>query len=191
MLACRNYMPMRLRFREDRTTQAAGRLLRKAGGRLPHISLIKLLYLADRRALLELGRPISFDRYASLPHGPVLSRTLDLISSEPLPEEPSYWRDYISAPDNYEVELVRETPNDQLSPAEEAILDAVFAEFGGMTRWELVRFAHTLPEWRDPQGSSTPIPMKSVLLHQGVSEEDAEAILGDLAAASYAERILG
>jgi len=182
---------MGLRFHEVKTTQAAGRLLKSAGGRLPHISLIKLLYLADRRSLFEHGRPISFDRYASMPNGPVLSRTLDLISSEPLPGEPFYWREYISPPKNYEVRLVKVVPNDQLSPADEAILDAVFAEFGHWDRWDLVKYTHDLPEYEDPEGSSSPIQVRSILLRQGISEEDASAIEEGLEAEGLAERLLG
>src|SRR5438876_12443906 len=114
-----------LKFREDRTTQAAARLLKRRGGRMPYLSLIKLLYLADRKALLELGRPISYDLFVSMPHGPVLSRTLDLITGEPDPKDPSYWRKYISGPENYHVRLLSEAPNDRLSTAEETILDRV------------------------------------------------------------------
>src|SRR5450756_2974830 len=52
-----------LRFREERTTQAAAYLLRLRGGRMSYMKLIKLIYFADRRALLELVRPITFDQW--------------------------------------------------------------------------------------------------------------------------------
>jgi len=171
-----------LRFREEKTTQAAARFLRAKGGRMPYISLLKLLYFADRRALAELGRPISHDLFVSMPHGPVLSRTLDLITAEPDRGPASYWRQYISEPENYDVRLLRDAPNDQLSQAEEAILDAVFREVGHLSRWQLVERSHQLPEWRDPQGSSVPIDLLSILMEQGVTREDAEAIVGDLVA---------
>ena len=98
---------------------------------MSYMKLLKLLYLADRQALLELGRPITFDRFVAMPHGPVLSRTCDLITSEPDPLGPTYWGRYISAPSNYEVGLLGEVPNDQLSPAEEAILDSVGVALAG------------------------------------------------------------
>jgi uncharacterized phage-associated protein len=49
------------------------------------LKLIKLMYLADRRALLEQGRSITFDRYVSMDHGAVLSQTYNLIVSEEAP----------------------------------------------------------------------------------------------------------
>ena len=183
-------MPV-LRFREDKATQAAARFLKLRGGRMSYLKLMKLMYLADRQALLRLGRPISFDSYVSMDNGRVLSRTLDLITSEPDPEKQSYWGEYISAPNDYCVELRSEAPADQLSPAEEAIIAEVFGQFGRMNRWDLVRHTHTLPEFRDPGSSSVPIELAEILRSGGYSDEDIEAIVGALSAEAYIERLAG
>lgn len=62
----------------------------------------------------------------SLPHGPVLSFTLNKINAEPDPEGGSYWHEYISERQDNEVSLlVDRVPNDQLSPAEERFLDDI------------------------------------------------------------------
>ncbi len=177
-----------MRYREDRTTQAAARLLRQHDNQMPYLKLLKLLYLADRKALAELGRPISFDYFVSMPQGPVLSRTYDLmVGEQPDASRPSYWRQYISEPEGYNVGLIRETPNDQLSPAEESILDQVFAEYGRWDRWRLVAYTHTLPEYQDSKGSSLPIELRDILMAQNVTEEDAEAVEAALAAESAAD----
>lgn len=39
-------------------------------------------------------------------HGPVLSQTYDLMVAEEQPNTRSYWRQYISGPNNYEVSLL-------------------------------------------------------------------------------------
>src|SRR4051812_9596906 len=54
---------MRISFNEQKATQAAARLLELRGGRISYLKLIKLLYLADREALLQWGRPITTDSY--------------------------------------------------------------------------------------------------------------------------------
>lgn len=54
--------------------------LYRNGNRLSILKLMKLLYLADRESLARFGSPLSYDRFASLPHGPVLSQTLDYIN---------------------------------------------------------------------------------------------------------------
>lgn len=67
---------MRLRFNDRKATQAAALLLQLRGGKMSYMKLIKLLYLADREALLQWGRPITTDRYVSMNRDPVLSRIL-------------------------------------------------------------------------------------------------------------------
>jgi uncharacterized phage-associated protein len=182
---------MPLHFREDRATQAAARLLKLRGGRMSYMKLIKLLYLADRRALAETGRPITFDRYYSLPKGPILSRTLNLIVDEERPgREPSYWRQIISEPRGFDVELVDGAPNGALSRAQESIIDAVFAEYGHRNRWDLVEMMHELPEWEDPGDSSIPIELHNVLIGTGLPEEDAKAIEEEILAEDTLQRLI-
>jgi len=52
---------------------------------MAYIKLIKLLYLADREALLRWGRPITTDCHVSMPKGPVVSQIYHLITDEPEP----------------------------------------------------------------------------------------------------------
>ena len=109
---------MRLRYRLERATQAAAYLLKLRGGRMSYMKLLRLMYLADREALLRMGRPITYDRYVSMDHGPVLSQTYNLLVSEEAPShESSYWRQHISEPDRYEVTLrIAEPSVSALSP---------------------------------------------------------------------------
>jgi len=181
---------MNLRYKQERATQAAARLLKLRGGSMSYLKLLKLLYLADRKALLEHGRPITYDRYVSMDHGPVLSQTYDLILGEQSPGTRSYWREYISEPANYEVSLLGDAPNGELSAAQERILDDVFEEFGRMGRWEIVELMHTLPEWEDPRGSSIPIAIRDVLRALGIDDDQAEAIEEDLAGEDALARLL-
>ena len=71
-------------FNESKATQMAAYLLKKAECcTLPHLKLMKLLYLAERTAYLEHGYGISDDTLVSMPYGPVLSSTLNLMNGEP------------------------------------------------------------------------------------------------------------
>lgn len=181
---------MRLKFREDRTTQAAARLLQLHGGSMNHMKLVKLLYLADREALIRWGRPITFDWYVSMPHGPVLSRTLDLINAQVDPDEPSYWHRFISEREQHEVSLRGSAPHDQLAPAEEIILREIFKQYGHLNQWQLEDVSHKLPEWQDPEGSSVPIDLRDILRAEGMTEEDITAIEDTLKAEAEASRLL-
>jgi uncharacterized phage-associated protein len=174
---------MPLRFRQERATQAAAWLLKRRGGTMSYMKLLKLLYLADREALLKYGRPITFDRYVSMDKGPVLSQTYNLIVEEDDPESPSYWRRFISPPvGQWEVRLIADAPATELSPAQEKILDDIFDRFGKMTRWELVKLTHQLQEWHDPHGSSVTIDIDEILRAGGMNDSDREGVEEKLAA---------
>jgi uncharacterized phage-associated protein len=177
---------MVLRFNERRATEAAARLLKLRGGRMKYLKLIKLLYFLDREALLRWGRPVTTDRYVSMDNGPVVSRIYELILDEPAPGTQSVWRSYISAPANWDVQLMREPETEELSRAEEALIEEIFLNYGKKNRWELVNLSHQFPEWRNPEGSALPISYEDILRAGNKSEEEiaaAEAELDSLAAA--------
>ncbi len=158
---------------------------------MSYLKLLKLLYLADRTALQRFGRPITFDRYVSMDKGPVPSRTCDLIRGEPSPHENSFWREHIvEAPDDrYSVVLRDDAPGHQLSPAEEQIIDEIFAEFGHWSRWDLVKYTHTLPEYRDPEGSSIPIEIEEILRAAGYDDDDVRSVISALVAESLMHQL--
>lgn len=178
---------MRAPYREDKATQAAARLLKLRGGTMSHLKLIKLLYLAERESLTRLGRPLTFDTYCSLPHGPVLSATLDRINTGECYRD-GYWDRIIAPKANNEVSLRDSTavPHDQLSAAEEALIDEVFARYGHLRRWDVVEVTHQLPEWVDPQGSAIPIDPADILRHEGYAEEEIEEMRGEWEEAAFA-----
>lgn len=172
-------------YRQDKTTQAACILLKKRDKPMSYLKLIKLLYLADRAALLKWGRPISFDAYVSMDQGPVLSRTYDLINHGPPPGPDSYWHQFISDPVRYKVSVKAECPDGALSEAEKRLLDQIYERFGQMGRWELVDWMHSnLQEWVDPHGSMIPLSYHDILVTGGgqtpaeaaVIEEEIEAL---------------
>jgi uncharacterized phage-associated protein len=184
---------MRARYREDKATQVAARLLRLRGGRMSHLKLIKLLYMVEREALLRFARPIINDSLVSMPYGPVVSATLDRINSPELYAADGYWSKYITPKQNNEVSLRDgdDVPNGMLSAADEALIDDVFRKYGHLDRWTLVKLTHDLPEWEDPNGSSTPIDPGTILLNEGFSEEEVAEIRGNWEESALAAALFG
>ncbi|MBI1814360.1 MAG: SocA family protein [Deltaproteobacteria bacterium] len=168
---------MRFRFNERKAAQAAAYLIKLRGGRLNYMKLIKLLYLADRRVLVERGRMITGDHMVSMPHGPVLSTVLDLINWGS--RTPSPWSEYITTSTSYEVALARELETDELSKYELRILDEVDSKYGPLDKWALRDLTHDLPEWVDPDGSSDPIDPQTILHHEGKSQEEIRQLTHD------------
>ena len=171
---------MRFVFDTRKTAQAAASLLALANGTMSYMVLVKLLYLADRRSLIETGAPITGDRMVAMPHGPVLSQTLDQINMGKSvdPEEPGVWYEYVTEPAGYNVSATKaEVETDELSRYELKILSDTFEQFGNMTKWALRDFTHTLPEWSDPHGSSHPIEPETILRASGKSDTEVEQLV--------------
>ena len=166
-------------FDEAKATQIAAYFLARRGGQMHYIKLIKLMYLADREALLRWGIPMSTDRHVSMDNGPVLSNVLNLLTDDrPKPT----WSRYISPPlGDYEVKLLEPAPTDLLSRVEEKLLNEIFDQYGHRNRWDLIyNVMHKLPEWQDPNGSSLPIQLRDILKAGGESEEEIRAVLKEL-----------
>jgi uncharacterized phage-associated protein len=178
---------MRFRLNERKAAQAAAYLLHRHSGRLPYMVLIKLLYLADRRSLVETGLPITGDRMVSMPYGPVLSGVLDLVAHGP--SIPSLWLEYVSEPDGYDVTAARAAvETDALSAYELEVLDEIDASYGRLSKWALVDFCHTLPEWQDPQGSSLSIEPEDILRSAELAEAEIRRIAEDAHELAYLAR---
>ncbi len=152
-------------FNERRVAQMAAYLLDRGKGRMKYLKLMKLLYLVDRESMKRHGHPISGDRYVSMDHGPVLSNTLNLINGAVKFQERG-WDHWIADKADYAVSLKRKTSRealDELSDADIDVLHDIFAKFGKMSQWDLVKYVHRYcREWQDPKGSSIPIDYEEV-----------------------------
>lgn len=175
-------------FDERRTAQAAAYLLFRAGGNLPLIKLVKLMYLAERLSFKRYGEPITGDKLVSMPHGPVLSRTYDHINGA-LPSIEGGWETWVADRAGHEVELrdpskVRspETDLPRLSDSDLEVLAETWEEFGSWDRWDLVNYTHSTgcPEWQDPDGSSQPILYETLFEKLGYTTDQSQALCARL-----------
>lgn len=154
---------------------------------MSYLKLIKLLYLADRSSLLRWGRSITTDKFFSLDRGPVVSRIKDLASEGDAPGKPQTWMEHISPPSNYEIEMRKDPGRDELSDVDLAIMNEVFKEHGRKSRWDLVEFTHTLPEWKDPKGGAIPIEVRDILRLSGKTELEVQAVESELSGLAFAD----
>lgn len=180
---------MKPRFREDKAAQAAALLLKLRGGTMSHLKLMKLLYLAEREALLRWRRPIVFDSYVSMDKGPVLSQTLNMMHGEC--ETDGIWNRSISSPTNNEVRLLDDPGADNLSDAEEELINEMYRSYGRMSRWEICEMTHGLPEWRDPGGSNIPIEYRDILRGAGKTPAEIASILDEIENLAIVDNYMG
>lgn len=172
-------------FSEEKVAQMAAYLLLKRGGRMAYLKLMKLLYLANRQSMIRHGRMMGEDKLYSMPHGPVMSTTLDLIRGR-ADIDGDYWYRLIKT-DHHDVclrtdprEMDADEVFDELSRADIRILDEIYAQYGHMNRYELRDMTHlrnVCPEWHDPHGSRTLIDVREIFIDAGKTPEEVENIL--------------
>ena len=166
---------VRFVFDDRKAAQAAAFLLSKTNGSMNYIKLLNLMYLADRRAFVESGYPITGARMVSMDRGPMLSEVYAQITWGD--EAETSWSQAITSPANFSVSVREEGGRFQyLSDYDEEVLSQVFDEYGDWDERTLVRFTHTLPEWKDPDGSSLPIDMRIILEEAGKSSEEIQDV---------------
>jgi uncharacterized phage-associated protein len=172
-------------YDELKTAQAAAFLLRRAGGRMPFIKLLKLLYLGERVSFQRYGYALTGDNLVSMDNGPVLSKTYDHIKGGRM-SKAGGWDTWVADEANYMVALTdhaEHVPDEELlelSDSDVDVLDRVWREYGHMDKWALVDLTHTLPEWENPNGSSLPIDWQKLLTAVGYSEGAAQRLVEQL-----------
>lgn len=142
------------------------------------LKAIKLVYLADRESLKRFAYPMLDEPRHSMRLGPMNSWTYDHAKGE---RESPEWSSVLDDRANHEIGVkagVQPDGLDELSDAEIAILDDIWAQFGAMDQWALVEWTHkdeNVPEWEDPHGSSNPIPLERILHSVGVANAAQQA----------------
>lgn len=169
-------------FSERRAAQVAAYFLIRAGQRRANITLLKLMklmYLAERLSYERFCAPIIGDSLVSMPNGPVLSRTLDLMNFGSSKDN-GEWDSLIAERAGRDMSLNGHeglTVDDlrELSEADLEVLDSTWEKFGRFSALQLREYTHdpdNCPEWQDPDGSSVPIRLETLLEKLGYSQED-------------------
>jgi uncharacterized phage-associated protein len=183
-------------FNEQKAAQIAAWFIASEGGSMPHLKLIKLMYLAERASLQAHGYLMTGDRFSAMPHGPVLSLTLDHIN-DGVRSGQDGWDSWVSDKANHTVGLVREVSRDaldELSDADINVIEATWKKFGWMSKFQIRDYTHdpkNCPEWQDPDGSSMPIEYETVFKALGFPDEAAKEMEHRIREQSRVDRALG
>ncbi len=174
-------------FRVDvlKTIQAICLLLKAMKtDRLEYISILKLLYIADRESLRERGAPITGDVPVAMKNGPVLSAVYGLINREREQDLP-LWMRFLHRED-YDLEVKDDPGIDQLSRYEERKLTEVAQRYATFSWRDLVRVTHEFEEWKinNPEEEGVNVVRISIddILRAVGRAEQAESIKQDMAA---------
>lgn len=119
-------------------------VLNKLGGESDLHKIFKILYFADQKHLAIYGFPITGDYYIAMPHGPVPSKSYDVLKAI---RGDSFWTASKEYSDLFEVEdhivIAKQIPDmDELAESDvECLLEAI-AENKDLTFQQLVDKSH-------------------------------------------------
>ena len=126
---------------------------------MPYLKLVKLIYLLDRKAMEQWGVPVVGGKYFSMKLGPMTEELLDIINFG----DPSNWSKAIGETQNYAVAALEDPGCEDLSPAEQRLMEEVWKEFGSVNKWDLCEWTHeNLPEWEQVAKGRRPLPVERV-----------------------------
>lgn len=173
-----------LLFTEKKAAQATAFFLYKAGGSLTILKVMKLLYLAERESLRHFGVSITGDAFVSMPHGPVLSMTLDCMNGFRT-SATNIWNAWVAdRAGNHlglaDPSMIRSVDDlRELSESDLEALNIVWKEYGHLSAIQLREMTHSslCPEWEDPKGSSRPISMEKLLHSIGYTDDQINNII--------------
>jgi hypothetical protein len=173
---------LRLNFNIEKAKAAAAYLIERSGGSVDMFFLIKMLYYADRTALVEWGNSITGDSFASLRKGPIVSDIYNFLK-DPVPRplqgpEEAEWRQYFGKKGNG-VSLLKTVDTDVLSDRELEVLERSRKIIKNLknTGNSVAEWLHeNCPEWEDPGGGSLPIDPATILRNAGRTEKEIDEL---------------
>lgn len=167
----------------ERACNATRWLLKRHGGRLDWIKILKLIVLADLEHLRRYGRPIVGGPYFAMEHGPVASELYDALKMGSLDGV-----EHISI-GSYISKATAEPDEEQMSESDLEVLKHIDEQYGTWDPFRLSDFTHKLDAWKKNykgNSGSYPIPYDDLL--KEILDEETRAVVLDT---REAERILG
>jgi uncharacterized phage-associated protein len=156
---------------KEKSNAALLYIIQKVGGSLDMYSLLKILYFAESKHLVEYGRPITGDKMIAMNHGPVPSSSYDSVKSNTINQN------NFSNEDN--IVTAERAPNmDCLSESDIECLDESIAENSGLNFWKLKSKSHdSAYDWAiKNHGKNSTIPYMQIARAFGADEAMIEYI---------------
>jgi uncharacterized phage-associated protein len=153
----------------------------RLGVPLTQYDCVKSIFIADRAHLNKYGRPITFDNYVAMTHGPVPSRTYDILKEKIAADLPWSRR---AAPEIGETCFAYENPKrgaseDVLSQTDFDELRTSLTVVKALRFNQIKRITHLDPAYVDAwddESERAQFPMSYALLFDTPNDEKAEEI---------------
>jgi len=170
-------MPISFVFDIRKAIAATAFLAEREDGKLDMFLAIKMLYLADKKALEGWGKTVTGDKMVALPKGPVLSKIYNLFKGIGTAPNLRDWNATFTETVANSIHLLQKPDLGPLSERERDVLESAREEIHSVAPHEVADWLHgCCPEWTDPHGSSHAIEPESILRNAGRTEDEIRMI---------------
>lgn len=173
-------------FDFEKAKEAIVYLASKTPGGMTKYTACKLLFLSDKYHLVRYGRTITGDLYCALPHGPVPTTILDILSlvvaEDEADERVSALRSVLAINRLYRhphISARHPLRREHLSKSDIEALEETVKRHGGKSFEELKSLTHETLAWQNAwakRGNANSVPMA----FEDFFEEDSDALVGVL-----------
>jgi uncharacterized phage-associated protein len=183
---------MQLIFDLRKAMAAVAFLVEKEGDKLDMFLGLKMLYWADKHALIDWGQTITGDNFVSMNKGPVLSRIYNLFKGQAARKYQQEWNSHFTERVNQSIRLRKPVDIGVLSTREMQALEKARNEIKSCAPKDVADWLHKeCPEWTDPHGSSIPINPRKILQIAGRTSEEIKTIEESNSAFIRTKELLG
>jgi uncharacterized phage-associated protein len=143
------------------------------GKQVSQYDIVKSLFLADRAHLNQFGRPITFDNYYAMKHGPVPTFAYDLLKGNEgawaVADAPKPWTCSNVPGKSYSYFHSQRVPDDNaLSPSEVDLLEASVQTVTSLGFGQVRKLTHEdsayVDAWEDDENGNGSFPMSLSML---------------------------
>ena len=142
------------KFNIQKTLACAAYVCQSNKGKFDKLSMITVLYIAERDTICETFNVMTGDKKKKYPFGPVLKHLYDALRGKASTEFQKEWDSHFENPKSgakskgaNDVKLIKTPDMDELSYANRLFLDRALKFVNSCKKGTLVDTAHEFPEW--------------------------------------------
>jgi len=148
--------------------QAISFLLEQKGGSLDKLSLLKLIFFADKYHMMKYARSITNDTYYAMKYGPVASNVKNILDFDFLSEDEKEYVEKYLVKNGNQIDIKEKFKKyNMLSETDKEALKFAYENFGKYKAFDLVDITHKFYEWKRFKKS-----LENGLTREKILEED-------------------
>jgi len=148
--------------------QSISFILEQKNTALDKLSILKLIFFADKYHMMKYARSITNDTYYAMQYGPVASNVKNILDFDFIGDDEKVYIEKYLFKDGNNINIREKFKNyNMLSETDKEALEFAYENFGEYKTFDLVDITHKFYEWKRFENS-----LKNGLTREKILEED-------------------